>query len=33
MLIKTFNHLRQYAMTRMGHKKESLDELTLAWAV
>jgi uncharacterized protein with HEPN domain len=30
MLIETFNHLRQYAITRMGHKKESLpDELTL----
>jgi len=29
MLIETFNHLRQYAMTRMGHKKENLPkELT-----
>jgi hypothetical protein len=30
MLIETFNRLRQDAMTRMGHKKESLpEELTL----
>ena len=30
MLIETFNCLRQDAMTRMGHKKESLpEELTL----
>jgi hypothetical protein len=30
MLIETFNCLRQYAMTRMGHKKENLpEELTL----
>jgi hypothetical protein len=26
MLIETFNCLRQYAMTRMGHKKENLPE-------
>ena len=30
MLIETFNCLRQYAMMRMGHKKENLpEELTL----
>jgi len=26
MLVETFNHLRQDALTRMGHKKESLPE-------